>query len=88
MTLEVVEPNRSNRREYVEAEKGGAGIPVNSCTIALKLEVSVVRTVVGALLEARVRFFGFFIVWFRKPDRGGVGLSDLSEPGPTKSRLS
>ena len=38
--------------------KGGAGIPVNSWTIALKLEVSVVRTVVGALLEARVRFLG------------------------------
>lgn len=32
---------------------------MNSCTIARKLDVSVVRTVVGALLEALVLFFVF-----------------------------
>lgn len=53
-------PKRSSReREKGEpAAKGGAGIPVNSCTMARKLEVSVARTVVGALREARDRFFG------------------------------
>lgn len=53
-------PKRSNRaRGKDEAGvKGGAGIPVNSWTMARKLEVSVVRTVVGARLEARVRFLG------------------------------
>lgn len=45
--------------ENEEAEKGGAGIPVNSCTIARKFDVSVVRTVVGALLDALDLFFGF-----------------------------
>lgn len=38
---------------------GGAGIPVNSWTMARKLVVSVVRTVVGARREARDLFFGF-----------------------------
>lgn len=38
------------------AEKGGAGIPVNSWTIWRKLDVSVVRTVVGARRDALVRF--------------------------------
>lgn len=31
-------------------------MPVNSCTMARKLDVSVVSTVVGARREARVRF--------------------------------
>ncbi|PQM41434.1 hypothetical protein Pyn_20585 [Prunus yedoensis var. nudiflora] len=34
-------------------------MPVNSCTIARKLDVSVVSTVVGALLEALVLFLEF-----------------------------
>jgi hypothetical protein len=38
------------------APKGGDGMPVNSCTMARKLEVSVVSTVVGARRDARVRF--------------------------------
>lgn len=40
----------------VEEEKGAVGMPVNSCTMARKLEVSVVRTVVGARREALDRF--------------------------------
>jgi len=36
--------------------KGGAGKPVNSCTMARKLEVSVVSTVVGGRREALGRF--------------------------------
>lgn len=49
---------KSSRPEQVdEAEKGEAGMPVNSWTIARKLEVSVVRTVVGARRDALVRFF-------------------------------
>lgn len=39
-----------------EAAKGGVGNPVNCCTMARKLEVSVARTVVGARLEALDRF--------------------------------
>lgn len=63
--------NRSRRRELYSdgdapEEKGGAGMPVNSCTIARKLDVSVVSTVVGARLEARVRFLD--------EPRGGIGL--------------
>ena len=51
--------NRSNRAlGKADDEKGGAGMPVNSCTMALKFDVSVVRTVVGALLEALDLFFG------------------------------
>lgn len=42
-----------------EDVKGGAGIPVNSWTMALKLVVSVVNTVVGARLDALDLFFGF-----------------------------
>lgn len=55
-----VPPKRSSRALGKEEAgvKGGAGIPVNSWTMARKLEVSVVRTVVGARLEARVRFLG------------------------------
>ena len=53
---------RSSRALGKEEEeggwKGGAGIPVNSWTMARKLVASVVRTVVGARLEARVRFLG------------------------------
>lgn len=59
------EAKRSKRREKEEEEeeeepgavKGGEGIPVNSCTMARKFVVSVVRTVVGARREALVRFF-------------------------------
>jgi hypothetical protein len=39
---------------------GGAGMPVNSCTMARKLEVSVVTTVVGGRRDARGRFRGGF----------------------------
>lgn len=50
-------PKRSSRaRANDVAEKGGAGIPVNSCTMARKFDVSVVRTVVGARREALDRF--------------------------------
>lgn len=42
--------------EAEEEVKGGAGMPVNSWTMARKLEVSVVRTVVGARRDARERF--------------------------------
>lgn len=38
--------------------KGGVGKPVNCCTIARKLEVSVLRTVVGARLDALDLFLG------------------------------
>lgn len=48
--------------EVGELAKGGAGMPVNSCTMARKLEVSVVRTVVGARLEARERFLDGLVV--------------------------
>lgn len=48
---------RSSRgRENGEEMKGAAGKPVNSCTIARKLDVSVARTVVGARRDARERF--------------------------------
>lgn len=40
--------------------KGGAGKPVNSCTMARKLEVSVVSTVVGGRREALGRFLAGF----------------------------
>lgn len=38
------------------AAKGGLGMPVNSCTMARKFEVSVVSTVVGARRDARALF--------------------------------
>ena len=38
------------------AAKGGDGMPVNSCTMARKLEVSIVSTVVGTRRDARIRF--------------------------------
>lgn len=55
--------------EKGEDVKGGAGMPVNSWTMARKLAVSVVRTVVGARREALDRFFGlrtgtWWWVWF------------------------
>lgn len=53
----VAEWKRSSRgRENGEEMKGAAGKPVNSCTIARKLDVSVARTVVGARRDARERF--------------------------------
>lgn len=65
---------RSRReRGKEEAENGGAGMPVNSCTMARKLEVSVVRTVVGARREALDRFLGF---------RVGLGWSMAAEAQP------
>lgn len=39
-----------------EYPKGVSGIPVKRCTMALKFEVSVFNSVVGALLEALDRF--------------------------------
>lgn len=56
-----------------EAAKGGGGIPVNSCTMARKLDVSVVRTVVGALREARVRFLGLRTPTLLRCDEDGDG---------------
>lgn len=53
---------RGRRKGEEETEgraKGAAGIPVNSWTMARKLEVSVVSTVVGARREARDRFLEF-----------------------------
>lgn len=56
-------PNRSNlaaflvKGEEEAAVNGGAGIPVNSWTMARKLVVSVVNTVVGARREALGLFF-------------------------------
>lgn len=41
-----------------EDAKGWAGIPVNSCTMARKFDVSVVKTVVGARREALDLFLG------------------------------
>jgi len=55
-------PKRSSlflRNGEDEEVKGGAGIPVNSWTMARKLFVSVVKTVVGARREALDRFLGF-----------------------------
>ena len=49
--------------------KGGAGKPVNSCTMARKLEMSVVSTVVGGRRDARGRF------------RGGLRAAADDEPG-------
>lgn len=50
------EREKGEMGEEAEALKGGEGMPVNSWTMARKLEVSVVRTVVGARREARERF--------------------------------
>lgn len=86
-------PNRSNLREYEDPENGGAGIPVNSWTIALKFDVSVVRTVVGARLEALVRFLEFrpvlvlvlmLVLTGRNciTDGPGPKTDPLSDPGP------
>lgn len=44
-------------------------MPVNSWTMALKFEVSVVRTVVGARRDALLLFFGF-----RVEDDAAAGL--------------
>lgn len=53
-------PKRSSFARVIgEDAKGGAGIPVNSCTMARKFEVSVVKTVVGARREALNLFLGF-----------------------------
>jgi hypothetical protein len=49
--------------------KGGAGKPVNSCTMARKLEVSVVSTVVGGRREA----LGRFLAGFAGAGAGGSG---------------
>lgn len=51
---------------------------MNSCTMALKLVVSVVRTVVGALLEA-LDLFLEFLTTFSDPDEG-LGRTPLSDP--------
>lgn len=54
-------PKRSRRLLWNgDDANGGAGIPVNSWTMARKLVVSVVSTVVGALRDALDLFF-----WFR-----------------------
>lgn len=79
-----LEPKRS-RRLLGKAEllKGGAGIPVNSCTMALKLVVSVVSTVVGARLDARDLFFGLRAApWFWLSGGATVGEPPLSAPNP------
>lgn len=52
---------------------GGEGMPVNSCTMARKLVVSVVRTVVGARLEAR----GLFLELLDVVGGGGGGAMEL-----------
>lgn len=60
---------------------------MNSCTIARKLEVSVVRTVVGARLDALVLFFGFFT---GPTVRFGCGMGRTEwddEPGRVRSDL-
>lgn len=62
---EEEEPKRSNRdlgKDEDNPVKGVEGLPVNSWTMALKLDVSVVKTVVGARLETRDLFFGFRVV--------------------------
>lgn len=57
-------PKRSRRvRLKGEVVKGGAGIPVNSWTIARKLVVSVVSTVVGARRDALGLFLGLRTTW-------------------------
>lgn len=60
---EAAAEKRSSRRA-----NGSAGIPVNSWTICRKFAMSVARTVVGALLEARLRFLGF--LGAAEPDPG------------------
>jgi hypothetical protein len=61
------------------AAKGGAGKPVNSCTMARKLEVSVVSTVVGGRREARGRFLAGFVRWGGSGGAGGRGGDDWEE---------
>lgn len=57
ITEEAAAWRRSNRaRGKGDDAKGGAGRPVNSCTMARKLDVSVVSTVVDARRDARDRF--------------------------------
>ena len=53
--------------------KGGAGKPVNSCTMARKLEVSVVSTVVGGRRDALGRFLAGFVVVAGAAGAGGSG---------------
>eukprot|EP00252_Welwitschia_mirabilis_P026149 TRINITY_DN843_c0_g1_i2.p2 TRINITY_DN843_c0_g1~~TRINITY_DN843_c0_g1_i2.p2 ORF type:complete len:253 (-),score=-34.51 TRINITY_DN843_c0_g1_i2:397-1155(-) len=70
---------RSNARrpdvdeEEEEEPKGAGGMPVNSWTIARKLVVSVVKTVVGARREARERFL---------PTRSVGASLDAEDGGP------
>lgn len=67
---------------------------MNSCTIALKLDVSVVKTVVGALLDALALFFGFRIgppvrsntCWLDDDEPCGSGILN-PDPGRIRSRL-
>lgn len=54
---------------------------MNSCTICLKLVVSVVSTVVGARREARVRFFGFLIILGCGGGARGARPSEEDGPG-------
>lgn len=66
--------NRSSRLlGNGEEVKGWAGIPVNSWTMARKLVVSVVSTVVGARREALERFLGLrtTLVWSVEAEGGG-----------------
>lgn len=48
-------------------------MPVNSCTIARKLDVSVVSTVVGALLDALVLFLEFRVCAAADEDEARLG---------------
>jgi len=53
--------------------KGGAGKLVNSCTMARKLEVSVVSTVVGGRREALGRFLAVLAAGAGAGGSGGTG---------------
>lgn len=59
--------------------KGGVGNPVNCCTMARKLEVSVARTVVGARLEALDRFLDP-LGTSGAADEGGGGGAEAAGP--------
>lgn len=62
--------------------KGGAGMPVNSWTMALKLVVSVVSTVVGARLDALDLFFGLRATCVWTCSAGVFANEEVETPPP------
>lgn len=80
-------PEKMSRRERGKEEeeegvaKGEVGMPVNSWTMARKLDVSVVSTVVGARREARERFLEL-----RGGGGGGSGGADEGLEGVVREK--